>query len=316
MKPLWISPMVDFAFKLMLGSPEHTRVTVHFLNSMLGKTLTIRDVTIRNPYCGKNYSDDKWAILDILAIDDRNRRLNIEMQTTIPVGLLKRLTYYGSRMLVDQLKEGATYQSLKPSIVICVLNGRLTSDNSELHRDFQMRDPEGKLLTDDLQIHVLQLTNLTVTRENLSTATPVERWAYFFKNAGSMSPDELRALFPEPEFVEATGVLEVINQTPEQRDEYISRLKYQLDETARLDCTREEAFKEGENKGILIGEQRGELKGREEGRQEGALIGRIETLQELLGIVEPTRGELSGCEMTQLTELAERLRLQLRSRGE
>jgi len=27
---------VDFAFKLMLGSPEHTRITVHFLNAILG----------------------------------------------------------------------------------------------------------------------------------------------------------------------------------------------------------------------------------------------------------------------------------------
>lgn len=30
-----ISPTVDFAFKLMLGNPDHTGVTVHFLNAVL-----------------------------------------------------------------------------------------------------------------------------------------------------------------------------------------------------------------------------------------------------------------------------------------
>ena len=30
-----ISPLVDFAFKLMLGSPQHTSVTMHYLNSIL-----------------------------------------------------------------------------------------------------------------------------------------------------------------------------------------------------------------------------------------------------------------------------------------
>ena len=30
-----IRPTVDFAFKLMLGSPQHARVTIHFLNTIL-----------------------------------------------------------------------------------------------------------------------------------------------------------------------------------------------------------------------------------------------------------------------------------------
>jgi len=30
-----ISPLVDFAFKRMLGNPEHSGITIHFLNSIL-----------------------------------------------------------------------------------------------------------------------------------------------------------------------------------------------------------------------------------------------------------------------------------------
>ena len=91
MQKIGISPTVDFAFKLMLGSPEHTRVTVHFLNALLGSELGITRVEFHNPFVGKNYEDDKLVVLDILAIDDHGRRLNIEMQTSLPAGISQRL---------------------------------------------------------------------------------------------------------------------------------------------------------------------------------------------------------------------------------
>lgn len=114
--------------------------------------------------------------------------------------------------------------------------------------------------------------------------------------------EEIQELFPEPEFAEAAGVLQVIKNTPEQMDTYISRLKHKLDEVWRLESTRSEALREGEAKGRL------------EGLKEGELIGRIETLQEVLGLGEPAREELQEYDATQLAALCERLRLQLRSR--
>jgi len=33
--PLGIDPKVDFAFKLVFGSPDHTRIAIHFLNAVL-----------------------------------------------------------------------------------------------------------------------------------------------------------------------------------------------------------------------------------------------------------------------------------------
>ena len=76
-----ISPLVDFAFKLMLGSPQHSGVTIHFLNSILGYQAKITHVEILNPFLGKESEDDKLSVLDILATDEHGRLLNIEMQT-------------------------------------------------------------------------------------------------------------------------------------------------------------------------------------------------------------------------------------------
>jgi len=75
-------------------------------------------------------------------------------------------------------------------------------------------------------------------------------------------------LFPDEEIAEAAGVLEMISQTLDQLLFYISRLKFQRDEEARL------------TQAGLEGEARGEAR--------GLKVGRITLLQELLGN-RPTR---------------------------
>lgn len=292
--PLGISPLVDFAFKLMLASCGHERVTIHFLNAILGQQSKITSIEILNPIVGPNFDGDKWLVLDILAKDDKGRRFNIEMQTSVPSGLRQRLAFYDARLYVEQMREGDRYHELVPAIVICVLDKPLFKEIPHLHSDFRLRDESGNVLTDDLQVHLLELTKLAVTRENLLKATVEQQWAYFLLNADKLTMEEIRELFPESEFVEAAGVLEVIKNTPEQMDHYISRLKYQLDEVSRLESTRLEALQEGEKR--------------------GELIGRIKTFQELLGVTELGNDQLSEFDFGQLAELCEQLRIQLHGR--
>jgi hypothetical protein len=64
-----IDPKVDFAFKLMLGSPEHPAVTIHFLNAILQPESLVTEVEILNPTHGKDRAEDKLVVLDILAQD-------------------------------------------------------------------------------------------------------------------------------------------------------------------------------------------------------------------------------------------------------
>ena len=258
----------------MLGSPEHVRVTIHFLNAILGVQTRITAVEFLNPNFGKERDDDKLAVLDILATDHHGRQMNIEVQTTLPMGILQRLAYYDARLFVDQLKDREKYHQLRPAIVICVLTKSLFPQRTALHSDFRLRDAAGNLFSDDLQI-----------------ATPAERWAYFLSNAEAMTEAEIRELFVEPEFVEAAGVLEMINQTPEQLLEYRARKKFQMDEIARLDYAREEGLEKGE------------------------FIGQIGILQSILGISEPTREELLSYDLSQLTDLSNQLQQQLSSRG-
>jgi predicted transposase YdaD len=87
-------------------------------------------------------------------------------------------------------------------------------------------------------------------------------------------------------------------------------LKYQLDEVSRMESARIEARIEGRAEGRMEGRTEGRL----EGLERGALIGRIETFQEILGVAEPSHEELSSYDLPQLNELCEQLRQRVRVR--
>ena len=117
-----------------------------------------------------------------------------------------------------------------------------------------------------------------------------------------MTAEEIRKLFPDPEFVEAVEILEMIKQTPEKMHEYSARMKLRLDEAARLEYAREEGI------------ERGREEGREEGLEKGKLIGEIRLLQKFLGIETPTSDELSNYNLPKLTALSRRLKKKLPDR--
>ena len=129
-----------------------------------------------------------------------------------------------------------------------------------------------------------------MTAETVYDAKPAERWAYFLRNADKLTPAEVCRLFPDQEFSEAAGVLEMISQTPEQLLAYNARLKFQRDEAARM----EQATLEGEARGVEIG--------------------RISLLQELLGKPVWTAEEFAACNAAQLNAMADQLQQQLRAR--
>jgi predicted transposase/invertase (TIGR01784 family) len=317
-----ICPTVDFAFKLMLGSPEHTNVTKHFLNSILEGQGRISHVRILNPILDKDNIDDKLAVLDVLATDEHGRKLNIEMQTSLPGELPQRLVYYAACLYAGQLTSGASYSTLRPAISICVLKQVMFPQSSRLHLDFRLREVSGELLTDDLQIHLLQLPKLRVTAQNVYHASPTERWAYFLGNAEYLTHEDIRRLFPDEEIVEAAGVLKMISQTPENRYLYEARLKAQRDEESRMRKALQDGFEKGREEGREAGREEGRQEGREEGREEGrseglqdgVRAGRILLLQQILGLPESTLEQLAACDSAWLSDLEEKLQQQLRLR--
>ncbi|MFN9283572.1 MAG: Rpn family recombination-promoting nuclease/putative transposase, partial [Planctomyces sp.] len=166
--PIGINPLVDYAFKMLFGCEMNVAITIHFLNAVLKGQPKITKIKLINPIRQKQTATGKLCILDILAEDQLGRQLNIEVQISLPAGMEKRMVYYTAETYVRQLQEGQNYNALQPSISICVLAGALIRHPGQLHLDFRLRERSHHLtLTDDLQIHFLQLKYLQVTAETL-----------------------------------------------------------------------------------------------------------------------------------------------------
>lgn len=112
LEAIGIDPTVDFACKRVLGSPGHSAITLHFLDAVLQFPSPIREVQILNPPIEKDFEDDKWSLLDILAKDEQGRLYDVEVQTTRPLGLRQRLAYYAASLLVGQLESGDDYHEV------------------------------------------------------------------------------------------------------------------------------------------------------------------------------------------------------------
>ena len=244
--------------KRLFGSEENKRLTIRLINTVLVGQPPVTDISFPNTVHSKLSEDGKFFILDIVAEDVLGRKFNIEVQIALPAGMAKRMVFYTAETYVRRLQQGQNYTDLLPSISIWVLAGALISQPAKLHLDFRLREESLPLtLTDDLQIHFLQLNHLQVS-----------------------------LLLPDPEFTEAAKVLDMIAQTPEQLQEYNARVKAQRDEEARVIYAQQQGMKIGEARGIEIGQARGieigEARGEKRGIRRGLLQGQILLLQQLL----------------------------------
>ena len=252
--PLGIDPKVDFAFKMVFGNPKHTRITIHFLNSILTLPEPIDWAEILNPIQDKDRSEDKLSVLDVLARDKSGHQYNVEMQTTLPTDLPKRLTYYNCLNYVRQINEGSPYLDLQPAIGICVLDSTLFRHVPNYHLSFRLRaDQLDLVFTNDLQFHLLELPKFIPASDNLeiSELPPLERWLYFLRHAEQLESDELAELLVEAEYKEAAEVLEMISRSPEDRQFYEARQKFLHDEEARLIQAKKEGREEGRRRRSL-----------------------------------------------------------------
>jgi predicted transposase/invertase (TIGR01784 family) len=296
-----IDPTVDFACKLLLGNPEFPDITIHFLNAILRLPEPIVSVEIVNPIVWKEFEADKLSILDILAIDNADRRLNVEVQRTKSSWLPQRLTYYSATQLVDQIGDGDSYRKLRPSSGICILNSVHFSQLAEYHNEFRLRTRSGLELTNCLEIHLLELPKYAPLDDNAMIVDPRDQWMYFFRRANGSSVDDLLDRLPYPVFERAVGVLEMISRTPDQRRHYDARLKWELDENTRIQT----AFEEGEARGKIEGEARGEARVR---------IELIRTLEGLLQLQVSSDAELRGKSLEELQQRAQFLQEMIRNR--
>jgi predicted transposase/invertase (TIGR01784 family) len=170
---------------------------------------------------------------------------------------------------------------MKPVIFLAVLDNALFPNKKEYLSHHKLMD----VYTKENDIKNLSFSFLELSKFKKQSddklETNIEKWAHFFKDAESISPQEMEELERNDKaFWKAYTALAEFNYTP---DELLEYERYDMKED-EISTRMSDAEKLGEARGLIEGELKGKVEGKAEGKAEGLIDGKRETAINLLSM--------------------------------
>lgn len=176
----------DIAFRKIFGNEQKTAPLISFLNAALELEGNHRvvSVSIANPYQFPRIAGEKATVLDVRATDHYGRKFVVEMQVADKKGFDKRVQYYMARDYSMQIDEGEQYPLLNPAYFIGILDFLFGSDTDYHTRHLILNKNTQEHVLKDIQFSFIELPKFDKKEEEL--VTPIDKWAFFIKNATSL----------------------------------------------------------------------------------------------------------------------------------
>ena len=237
------NPMNDYLFKFVFGREERKRITLSFLNAVLGREGVdeLQDITFIDRDIEPQFAEDKLSRLDLYGVASDGSRINIEVQLVNLQHMEKRTLYYWARMY-QSIRRGDSYQKLDRAITINLLNFAMLPQEKP-HTVYGLYDIQsGHRLTDDLEIHFIEIPKFQV--KSIKELKRLERWMAYFSN--KLSEEEMEELaMSETAIREAIQAEHVFMQDEIERWQYEQREKAVRDYISGLDASWQEGMERG-----------------------------------------------------------------------
>lgn len=269
---------VDYAFKQLFGIEKNKDLTIFLLNAILNRTgrNAIKEVSFMSQELSGEHQEDKQSRLDILVKTQENIAINIEIQLSNQHDMIKRTLYYWSKIYTSELKKGFGYHKLRPAITINICNFSLFKQTDAYHTSFHLYEDDGKFRIDDvLEIHFIEM-NKFIRQWFTNKLNPLDNelasWLLLLGAVDVRKKKVYKEFYlaleelamNDKRIKDALTIWQELSQSPEEYYAYESRLKYILDEEAKLEDAKYFAEKEGVAKGIEQGIEQGEKKKQQE----------------------------------------------------
>ena len=221
------------------------KVLLDFINAVMisADMKTFKAVEILNPFnLKKNYSD-KETIVDVKCITKNGTVVIIEVQLSGNSRFPERILYYWAANYSKLLKKGEEYEDLTLVISINLLNFNLNKNDKNVHSCYMIYDTKNKrLLTDHLQIHIIELKKFKFKDNNLKK--DLNYWLGFFTNK-DMEDYMSEIVKEKPIMEEAHKRYNNFIRSRLMMSEYEKKEIYQYDKQITLEEKRQEGIKEG-----------------------------------------------------------------------
>ena len=262
-----INPKIDLVFKKLFGTEQNINLLKSLVNSILPNDEQVTRLELKNPYNPSDYLSGKISYLDIKATDENGKWYDIEIQVAPYDFFGFRLLFYWAKMYSSQLKTKQTYEDLRKTIVISLINFDYFIDSEgeeRYHRRIGLTDLDtGKIYeqTDGLELIFVELKKFK--KELPEIHTTLERWITFLNKAHEYSKDNLPNELATEEIKKAMEELEVMYFNETEQEHYESQQRRYLDEISlakqkeREQEQEERKIQNAKNEGIAEGMEKG-----------------------------------------------------------
>ena len=280
-----VNPKIDLVFKKLFGTEKNNQLLKSLVNSILPKDEQVVTLELKNPYNPSDYINGKITYLDIKATDENGKWYDIEIQVAPYDFFGMRLLFYWAKLYASQLKSGQTYDDLRKTIVISLIDFNYFKDpkgQEKYHRRIGLCDLDTKEIyeqTDGLELQFVELKKFK--KELPDVHSTLERWITFINKAHEYTKDNLpKELANDENIKNAMEQLEVMyfndiekEHYESQEKKYLDKLSYEKQEKLRQEQEQkqeklrqeqeqkqEKLRQEQEQQNIEKAEQKGEMK--------------------------------------------------------
>jgi predicted transposase/invertase (TIGR01784 family) len=244
--PLQLLPLKnDFVFKLVFGDQRRVALLTEFLQAVLDLPVDeYKKVTIVDPNVKKEYSKDKAGVLDVKIHTKTGNVIDVEIQIEPEVPLEKRIIYYQSKMIAEQISEGNDYDVIKKVISIIITDFALIPNSPAYHHRFRFYDSVNAVeLTDIQEINVLELPKLP----SKSDATDLFDWMLLIR--AKNEEDYKMLVKKKPVFEKVVAIVKQLSADEQARMEYDQHELWRMDYAASIRNADRNGYARGQAKG-------------------------------------------------------------------
>ena len=261
MKHEEVYKLSDLFARYLLGKNGNEDLLTDLVNSTLREFNfeEVKDLEIIDPYNLSENIDLKESIIDVKAKTKDNQTVIIEIQLCGNIDFLKRIFYYISKNVVNEVKEGKNYNNVQKIISINLLDFNLKfGDKGKAHRCFKLIDTKDLNISLDLiQIHILEVKRFieiikNSTKEELKNNRLLSWMKFFTSDNLELIEEELK----EENQIMSKVIEEYRKFTSDDKmmRAYAAREAFLVGQKMMLRREREDGFDEGKLEGIKEGQ--------------------------------------------------------------
>ena len=241
MEDIILPPTDDWIFKLLFGDERNKSILIDLLQSFVELPTEEYELIFLDTYLKPEAEEDKLGIVDVKVQTKTGKIINIEIQVNPVKNIGRRLSFYKSKLIVEQIAKSEHYNVIQKVICICITNFDLFTERKDYLNNFRFINPKNGFCFEDIpeEIYTLELPKVPTKNDG----TTGWEWMQFLR-AKRKEEFEMVAV-KNPEIRKAVNTLYELSADEKVRAEYEMRQKAWRDRISAMDEAREN----GEQKG-------------------------------------------------------------------